>query len=320
MYFSNQKKFLRHRINSRDKKLNELEKESKKTTNKFNSKIRELENQLKSTNDILNKIKSLKISFDKINTMNLKEEEKMMKIKQINEYINKISLLEKEIFIKGIIEANLKPEKNELDTVPCNIVADKDGVICKINALEGMPLVTSGDVVNSGDILISGIIKKESLPTRLVNSKGEVYIKTWYTHKETAQLERDIISYTGNTENKFGIEIQNYKINFGNTSTKFEKYDTIVAKNKLNLLGIFELPIALEQITYKEIDVETVKYTKNQAINLAVRTIENKMAEKVKGIEIVNKDIKVIEGEKDITVVVTLECIEKVGIKRKLEG
>ena len=110
MYFSNQKKFLRHRINSRDKKLNELEKESQKTTNIFNSKIRELENQLKSTNGILNKIKSLKISFDKINTMNLKEEEKMMKIKQINEYINKISSLKKEILIKGIIEGNLKPD------------------------------------------------------------------------------------------------------------------------------------------------------------------------------------------------------------------
>ena len=106
MHLSNPKKFLRNKIHSRDKKLNELEKESQKTTNKFNSKIRELENQLKSTNDILNKIKSLKITFDKINTMNLKEEEKMMKIKQINEYINKISLFKKEILIKGIIEGN----------------------------------------------------------------------------------------------------------------------------------------------------------------------------------------------------------------------
>ena len=78
-------------IKNKGGKLNELEKESQKTTNKFNSKIGELEKQLKSTNDILNKIKSLKNSFDKINAMNLKEGEKLMKIKQINESINKIS-------------------------------------------------------------------------------------------------------------------------------------------------------------------------------------------------------------------------------------
>jgi len=75
---------------NKGEKINELKKESQKTAIKFNYKIKELENQL-------NKIKSLKISFDKINSMNLKEEEKLMKIKQINESINEISVLKKEI-------------------------------------------------------------------------------------------------------------------------------------------------------------------------------------------------------------------------------
>jgi len=104
MDFNKQKKNLQYRPNSRDKRLNEFQKESQKTTYKFNSKISELENQLKSTNDILSKIKSLKITFDKINSMNLKIGEKMMKIKQINEYINKNSLLKKEIPKYKIVE------------------------------------------------------------------------------------------------------------------------------------------------------------------------------------------------------------------------
>lgn len=220
-----------------------------------------------------------------------------------------------------IVEADLKKEKDELDIVPCNIVANKEGMVYSINTLEGIPLVESGDIVKSGDVLISGIVSSEWSPNRHVNAKGEIYLKTWYTNKEVVQLERDIISHTGNTENEYTLEMQNYKINLGNTSTKFEKYDTMVSENNLNLLGIWELPIKVQQTTYREVDVETVKYTEKQAIDLAIKNIENSIIKKIEDSgKIVNKDIKTSKTDNNITVVVTIECIEKVGVKEKLEG
>jgi len=220
-----------------------------------------------------------------------------------------------------IVEANLKKEDDELDIVPCNIIADKEGMIVSINTLEGMPMVESGDIVKVGDVLISGTMISEWSENRKVNAKGEIYIKTWYTNKEIVPLERDIISHTGNVKNTFELEIKNYKINLGNTGTNFEKYDTMVTENHLNMLGLFELPFMVRQISYREIDVETVKYTEKQAIESAIKEMENAIAKRIENVgEIVNKEVKTSKNDNNITIVVTIECIEKVGKKEKMEG
>lgn len=219
-----------------------------------------------------------------------------------------------------IVEGRLKDESN-FDNTPCNIVADKEGMICKINVLEGQGMFKSGDMIKSGDILISGIMSSEWTNDRYVNAKGEVFIKTWYTDKLIFPVERDIISQTGNVEKKYSLKLENYEINLGNSDTNFEKYDTIISDNKLNLFGIYELPIGLKEITYREIDVDTIKYTESQAIATAKREIENNIIKEIGDSgEIVKKDIKTRVNKDNITVVVTIECIEKVGIKKKLEG
>lgn len=218
-----------------------------------------------------------------------------------------------------IVEANLKPEEDELEKVPCNIIADKDGMICSINTLEGVPLVESGDIVKSGDILISGVVSSEWSPVRYVNAKGDIKIKRWYTEKEIIQLERDIISHTGKIDNEYTLEIQNYKINLGNTGTNLEKYDTIETESNLNLFGLIELPIKLRKKSYRELDIETVKYTEEQAIESTIKEMENELLKSMDpNGKIISKDIKKNRNENNITVIVTIECIEKVGIKTKL--
>lgn len=231
------------------------------------------------------------------------------------------------IHIKGtkatveFIQANLKPAEEELDKVPCDIVAEKDGVITYMNVLEGTPKVQVGDTIKSGDVLISGTVTSEWAPARRVNAKGEIQLKTWYTRKEIIPLERDILSPTGKVQRKFSIGIKNYQINFGNTGTKYEKYDTIVSESKLNLFGFIELPIQWKQITYRELNVDTVKYTETQAMDGAIQAIKNELKKQIgTNGEIVGTEVNTLKNENGITVVVTMECIEKVGIRKKLEG
>ena len=220
-----------------------------------------------------------------------------------------------------IIEAVIKKEEDDIEKVPCNIVADKSGMIMSINTLEGSPLVKSGDVVKEGDILISGVITSDWAPNRYVNAKGEIVIKTWYTNKKVISLEKDIVSYTGRKHNIYSLGIENYQINLGNSGTKFEKYDTIMQSGELNILGRWKIPIAFSQITEREIDVDTVKYTKKQAIEMAKNEVENAINNKIKSdVQVIKKDIKAVQGEMGITVIVTYECLEKVGVKKKLEG
>ena len=222
--------------------------------------------------------------------------------------------------IVEVVQGNLK-EDDELSKVPCNIVSTKEGMIYKIDAWEGTSMFKSGDLVKVGDILISSRVSSEWSDDRYVSAKGTVLLKTWYTKIVKIPYERDIISKTGNEERKYILGIKNYEINLTNNDTKFEKYDKIISSNKLLLFGKFEMPIELTKIVYQEVDVDTVRYTKDQAILSAKSEIENNIIKKLEGVkEIVDTKIKTEENEDGIIVIVTIECIEETGTKQRLEG
>ena len=118
-------------------------------------------------------------------------------------------------------------------------------------------------------------------------------------------------------EKKYKLEIGNYEINLINSSTKYEKYDTITVSNNLKLFDKYELPIKLTELTYEELEIDTIKYTKSQAENIAKLEANNGLDKMIPNENegILNKEYKIDEKEESITVEIIAECIEKVGIK-----
>ncbi len=222
------------------------------------------------------------------------------------------------VFVEFVQRRNIV--EDELKDKPCNVVADKEGVISKILVKSGQKQVEVGDTVSKGDILISGVVSDKQSNTRLVHSDGEVVVKTWYTSKVTVPYEKDVLSKTGKKDIKYKFEIGNYKINLINTSTKYEKYDTITMSNKLKLFNKFELPIKLTELIYEELEVNTVKYTKSQAENIAKNEASLELQELISNpnIEVLNNNYKTQENEDSISVEITIECLESIGVKEKI--
>lgn len=211
-------------------------------------------------------------------------------------------------------------EKDELKNEPCNIVSDKDGVVEKILVRTGVKSVNKGDTVVKGQVLISGSLSSENSVSRNVHADGKVVLKTWYINRETVPYEKDVAYKTGENEKKYKLEIGNYQINLINTSTKFEKYDTITVSNQLKLFNKFDLPIKLTELTYEELNVDTITYTKTQAEKIAREKATAGMQSIMSNnnITILNTDYKTFENEDGICVEVTLECLEDVGIEEKI--
>ena len=97
-----------------------------------------------------------------------------------NKIINEIRLKRNDISwigidIKGtnaivkIVKADEKPEIVD-NSDYCNIVASKDGIITKIIAQNGTAVVSEGDVVKKGDVLIAGYMEGKYTDTRYVHS------------------------------------------------------------------------------------------------------------------------------------------------------
>jgi len=101
------------------------------------------------------------------------------------------------IHIKGtnvtveVVEADKKPELiDEQDY--CNIVANKEGIITKINVQNGTALVKEGDIVRSGNVLVGGWLEGKYTGTRYVHAKAEVQAKIWYSKKEKMMLKQEV--------------------------------------------------------------------------------------------------------------------------------
>lgn len=213
-----------------------------------------------------------------------------------------------------------KNKDEDLKNIPCNIISDKDGIVEKILVRAGKKNVNKGDTVEKGQILISGNLSLEGSVSRNVHADGEIILKTWYQNKITVPYEKDLAYKTGKIEKKYKLEIGNSQINFINTSTKFEKYDTITVSNKLRMFNKFELPIKLTELTYEELKVDTIKYTKTQAENIAKEKASNSIQDIIlnEKVEVLKTDYKIIENVDSVSVEVTAECLENVGLKEPI--
>lgn len=61
-----------------------------------------------------------------------------------------------------------------------NVVAARDGLVTKIQALDGQAQVMAGTTVTAGQVLISGVVDSDQRGYRLLHGMGQVWARTWY--------------------------------------------------------------------------------------------------------------------------------------------
>lgn len=243
--------------------------------------------------------------------------------------INKIRIARDDIAwigmeIKGtnliieVVEADEKPEIINEDEY-CNIVANNDGIIVKVNAQNGTPAVQEGDTVKKGDILVQGWIEGKYTENRYVHAEGEIIAKVWYSEKEKVYYKQTYENKTGNKEKKYSLNINNFKINFFKTLSKFENYDTISTIKKLKITSNFYLPIEIVANENFEKQKNEIEYDKNEAKEIGIKNLKNKLEEQIQNKDnISNIYINTYESEEYIEVEVIYEVLESIGTKEKL--
>lgn len=217
-----------------------------------------------------------------------------------------------------IVEADEKPEIINEDEY-CNIVAKKDGIISKVKAQNGTPIVSEGDTVKKGDVLVQGWIEGKYTDNRYVHAEGEVIAKVWYSEKEKVFYKQSYENLTGNKEKKYSININNFKINFFKTLSKFENYDTISTIKKLKITSNFYLPIEIIVNNNYEKQKSVVTYDKNEAKEIGIKKLKEKLEQEIQDKNnISNIYINAEETEEYVEVEVIYEVLENIGTKEKI--
>ena len=246
-----------------------------------------------------------------------------------NEVINTIRLKRNDVSwvginIKGtnvivkIVETEEKPEIINQDEY-CNIVANKDALIQKIDSTKGTSVVKEGDLVKKGSILIGGWMEGKYTGVRYVHGAGKVMGKVWYTETAKVQLKEEKIEKTGKEEKKYRINFNNFQINLYKTLSKFEKYDTIYTDKKVKIFSDFYLPVSFTECNNFETISKTEEYTQEEAKNIAIERAEKKLAEQITNSnDIQDKKINVITTNDYVEVEVIYEVLENIGTEEKI--
>jgi len=154
---------------------------------------------------------------------------------------------------------------------------------------------------------------------KYVHSVGEIEAKIWYSKNIKIPLNTKKKILTGNTEEKYSIKFNNFKINFHKKLSNFENYDTIYETKKLKLFTDYYLPIELIKTVNQEIKLEEKIYSLEEAIEIGRNTLEKEFEkEKITLKKVINKQINTKEDDNNIEIELIYEVIEKIGSEEKI--
>ncbi len=213
-------------------------------------------------------------------------------------------------------EQDLPPERIDI-TTPCNIVASKKGVIVKAIAKNGEAVVRKGDIVDKGQVLITGVVPNLNTGGHIVvHSEGEVLAKTVYSYKLDEPIMKNVKVETGKSMEMRELKFGQKGIKFSKGEIPFKDYTEEVREVKLFKKNI-NLPIKLLVYEYKEVETKEIKQNidvlKKSTHIKAVEQINKQLPEKV---QIESKDVKYHVNDGILSTTVVIEAIEDIGEKQ----
>lgn len=213
-------------------------------------------------------------------------------------------------------ESDLPPDLVDEDT-PSHIIANKKGVIEKVIARSGKAVVRKGDVVEKGDILISGLVSDDySDKHLLVHADGEVWAITSYSYKVEEPIVKTVKEETGRVFERKELKVGDRGIQFIKGDIPFDDY--IETTEEMKLLNL-DIPLKILVHKYKEVESKQVKQNidlvKNSNHIRAVEELNKKLPQKA---DIISKDVQHFVKDNIVTTYVVIEVMEDIGQKHPI--
>ena len=223
-----------------------------------------------------------------------------------------------EVIVREAVAApELAPEKGF-----CDILCEADGMVEKVEALEGEALVQPGDMVLQGEVLISGVVSMEppqysGLPVRYyqTRARGRVYARTWRTLTAQIPLQAAVKSYTGEEKTLWSLTVFRHRVNFyENSSISWATYDKIKKEHPLQLPQAGLLPVRLTAETVRAYEISAVGVDRDAAQALLEDQLLKQLEQKIgEDGEVLSTQFSVRENGQMLEVSLRAECREEIG-------
>lgn len=210
-------------------------------------------------------------------------------------------------------------EKNKPDiTTPADIVAKKDGFIVAMETRDGTNMVTIGQSVLEGELLVSSAMEIEGMDTRFVRAQSKIMAQTSEIVEFSADKNIELITSGEQSVNRVGVSF--YGINLPVTITRIDGKNCyrILEENNLELNGIV-LPLSV--INEKNYVYEKTEITRTEEMVEKALEIQESLYETFQMPDAVITGRNVYESQRDGKVIRknAYSCIENIAKTNNLD-
>ncbi len=200
-----------------------------------------------------------------------------------------------------------------------NIIAAKDGLITRIEALDGTTCVSVGDTVQAGQVLLGGVADSPR-GYRYMRATGRIWARTWYewtTYIPLNSLENDTVQGV-DVQVVLDVGRQRIKL-YGGGSVLEGNCDKIINYHDLCLPFGLRLPVTLAVEKTAPRAAHGSGYPKNEARAEGQRQLKAQLTQAI-GDDGTILRTEFSEREQDGWLLVTLraECEEQIGAEAPL--
>ncbi len=205
-------------------------------------------------------------------------------------------------------------EKEELKTTYTNVVSKYDAQITMIQLYNGKKVVSIGDVVKKGDILVSGVLNSQSQGTRYVHADAKIFAYVNKPIKINIPFKTTEKSYTGEIIKEKKIKIFSKSINFFSKGrNQYEFCDKIETTKTVVLFDKIKLPVEITTAYYRPYVMESKILSHKEAIDIAFLELRKEFDIATKNADIITKTTKTFYDENGFYIDCNLYCIEDIA-------
>lgn len=203
---------------------------------------------------------------------------------------------------------------------PANLVAARDGQIEYLELYRGNAVVTSGQAVRAGELLVSGLYDSQTGSFRYTRAAGRVMART----ERTIEVEIPLCYEEKVYDEPYLIEVElhffdfSYKI-FKNSGNSDILCDIIKYNSYLEPLGNNRLPVSLSRTEAHPYYLEQRERTAEEALELGYEQLSQELSALSGEVQLLQKEIVTEMREDSVVLICTLTCIENIALVQEFE-
>ncbi|NCE64325.1 sporulation protein [Pseudoflavonifractor sp. 524-17] len=201
-----------------------------------------------------------------------------------------------------------------------DVVADRGGVITRLEVLDGETEWKVGAAVAEGDLLISGNVllegpmySEQDVGWRQVRARGRVWARTWRTLEAQIPLEAQVKTYTGARRQRCFLEFMGRRVNFyGKSGIPFPLYDKI-SEIWSGEGGGWLIPVSVGRETIREYTLTCAPIDQAAAEDMLRQRLEEALRKEIGQGSVVSMDFSAVIQDGVLKVTLNAQCSEEIG-------